>query len=273
MKKAGNILILILTLVFFTVITVAWAGNIVIKGSTTVLPVAQKVAEAYMKENPDVSISISGGGSGNGIKAIVDSTTDIADSSRFIKDKEIQLAVSKGVYPVPFSVAYDCIVPVVHSSNPVSNLSMDQLKAIYKGEIKNWKQVGGMNKKIVVISRDTSSGTYEVWEKKVMKKERVYPGALLQASNGAIAQAVAKNKYAIGYIGLGYMNKDVKAITVNNIQGSEETTLNGSFPISRPLYMFTNKWPKGEVAKFINYVLHPEKGQKLVKGAGYVPLY
>lgn len=273
MKKIKTVLFTLLTGLIVLGMHPAWAENIVIKGSTTVLPIAQKVAEAYMKENPNVSISISGGGSGNGIKAIVDSTTDIADSSRFIKDKEIQLAVSNGVYPVPFSVAYDCIIPVVHPSNPVKNLTMDQLKAIYKGEIDNWKQVGGDNKKIVVISRDTSSGTYEVWESKVMKKERVYPGALLQASNGAVAQAVAKNKYAIGYIGLGYLNKDVKAVTVNNIMGSEKTTLDGTFPISRPLYMFTNKWPSGEIAKFINYVLHPEKGQKLVKSAGYVPLY
>ncbi len=252
---------------------VAIAGNIVIKGSTTVLPIAQKVAEAYMKAFPEISITISGGGSGNGIKAIVDGTTDIADSSRFIKEKEIKLAVENGRYPVPFAVAYDCIVPVVHPSNSIQNLTLDQLKAIYKGEINNWKALGGQDKKIVVISRDTSSGTYEVWEQKVMNKERVYPGALLQASNGAVAQAVAKNKYAIGYIGLGYLNKDVKACAVNNIVGSAETTLDGSFPISRPLFMFTNKWPTGEVGKFINYMLNPEKGQKLVNSAGYVPLY
>ncbi len=257
--------------IFFT--HAAVAGKLVIKGSTTVLPIAQKVAEAYMKEHPDTKITISGGGSGNGIKAIIDGTTDIADSSRFIKDKEVKLAVEKGGYPVPFSVAYDCIVPVVHPGNSVKDLSLAQLKDIYQGKIKNWKQVGGPDRKIVVISRDTSSGTYEVWEKKVMKKVRVYPGALLQASNGAVAQAVAKNKNAVGYIGIGYLNDNVKATTVNGIEGSEATTLNGTFPISRPLYMFTNKWPQDEVAKFINYMLHPEKGQKLVKGAGYVPLY
>jgi phosphate transport system substrate-binding protein len=226
-----------------------------------------------MKENPEVSISLSGGGSGNGIKAIIDGTTDIADSSRFIKGKEVKLAVEKGVYPVPFRVAYDCIVPVVHPSNPIKDISMDQLKALYKGEIKNWKDVGGIDKKVVVISRDTSSGTYEVWNKKVMKKDRVYPGALLQASNGAVAQAVAKNKYAIGYIGLGYLNKDVKALSISGIVGSEETTLDGTFPISRPLFMFTQGWPEGETVKFLNYVLHPAKGQKLVGEAGYVPLY
>ncbi len=177
-----------------------------------------------MKENPDVSISISGGGSGNGIKAIIDGTTDIADSSRFIKDKEVKLAVEKGVYPVPFRVAYDCIMPVVHPSNPIKDISMDQLKAIYKGGVKNWKDVSGPDKKVVVISSDTSSGTYEVWHKKVMKKAKVFPGALLQASNGAVAQAVAKNKYAIAYIGLGYLNKDVKALSVNGVVGSEEGT-------------------------------------------------
>jgi len=268
-----HFVILTLTLLFFCAIPLAFAGKLVIKGSTTVLPIAQKVAEAYMKENPDTSISISGGGSGNGIKAIIDGTTDIADSSRFIKGKEVKLAMEKGVYPVPFRVAYDCIVPVVHPINPISGISMDQLKAIYKGEINNWKALGGKNKKIVVISRDTSSGTYEVWAKKVMKKERVYPGALLQASNGAVAQAVANNKYAIGYIGLGYLNKGVKALTVNGVTGSNVTTLDGTFPISRPLFMFTQGWPKGDTVKFLNYVLHPAKGQKLVGEAGYVPLY
>ncbi len=270
MKK---VIVSTLILVFTLLLNSAWAGNIVIKGSTTVLPIAQKIAEAYMKENRDVKITLSGSGSGDGIKAIIDGTTDIANSSRFIKDTEVKLAVEKGVYPVPFSVAYDCIIPVVHSSNSISDLSLDQLKAIYKGEITNWKQVGGPDREIVVVSRDTSSGTYEVWEEKVMKKERVYSGALLQASSGAVVQNVSKNKNAIGYIGLGYLNKNLKAVSVNKIAGSEKTTLDGTFPISRPLYMFTNKWPADEVAKFIIFTLHPKKGQALVKKAGFVPLY
>ena len=268
-----SIAAVVLALVLCFTANPVWAGNIVIKGSTTVLPIALKVAEAYMKANPDVRISLSGGGSGNGIKALIDGSTDIADSSRFIKDKEVKLAVEKERYPVPFAVAYDCIVPVVHPSNSIANLSIDQLKAIYRGEIKNWNQIGGPDRKVVVVSRDTSSGTYEVWHEKVMKKERVYPGALLQASNGAIVQAVAKNKNAIGYIGLGYMNKDVKALSVDRVVGSEETTLNGTYPISRPLYMFTAGWPKGDTLNFINFVLHPQKGQKYIGDAGYVPLY
>jgi phosphate transport system substrate-binding protein len=253
--------------------TLSFAGNIVIKGSTTVLPIAQKVSEEYMKLYPEVKISLSGGGSGNGMKAIIDGSTDIANSSRFIKDSEVKLALEKGRYPVPFAVAYDCIVPVVHPSNPVKDLTLSQLKAIYKGEVTNWSQVGGGDLKIVVISRDTSSGTYEVWEEKVMSKENVYPGALLQASNGAVHQAVSKNKNAIGYIGLGYLDASVKALTVGNVQGTPESTLDGSFPISRPLYMFTEKWPAGDVANFLNFIIHPEKGQKMIKEIGFVPLY
>jgi phosphate transport system substrate-binding protein len=271
--KTRRLFSLMVGLLFLSVTALAWAGNIVIKGSTTVLPITQKVAEAYMKEHPDVKISISGGGSGNGIKALIDGSTDIADSSRFVKDKEVKLAVEKGVYPVPFAVSYDCIVPVVHPSNTVMNLTLEQLKAIYKGEIKNWKEVGGPDRPVVVISRDTSSGTYEVWEEKVMMKERVFPGALLQASNGAIVQAVSKNSNAIGYIGLGYMNESVKPLMVNRVTGSAETTLNGSYAISRALYMFTDGWPKGDTLNFINYVIHPQKGQKFVAEIGFVPLF
>ena len=257
----------------FCISTAALAENLEIKGSTTVLPIAQKAAEAFMKVYPDVNVSVSGGGSGNGIKAIIDGTTDIADASRFIKDKEVALAVEKGVYPVPFGVAYDCIVPVVHPSNPIGNLSIDQLKAIYQGKIKNWEELGGPDKKIVVISRDTSSGTYEVWEKLIMEKERVFPGALLQASNGAVAQSVAKNSYAIGYVGLSYLNQDLKALTVNNVVASAENAMSGSYPVSRVLYMFTKGWPTGMTLQFINFVMHPAKGQKIVAEAGYVPLY
>lgn len=271
--KKRSILIVAVAVVFCLAAPTAWAGNLVIKGSTTVLPIAQKVAEAYMKQNPDVKISIEGGGSGNGIKAIIDGSTDIANSSRFIKGKEVSLAVEKGRYPVPFAVAYDCIVPVVHPSNNLTNITTDQLKRIYMGQVKNWKEIGGPDSPVVVISRDTSSGTYEVWAEKVLKGEKVFPGALLQASNGAIVQAVSKNKNAVGYIGIGYISSEVKALKVDNIEGTPETTLNGSYPISRALYMFTPGWPEGDTLNFINYVLHPQKGQKYVLEAGFVPLY
>jgi phosphate transport system substrate-binding protein len=271
--KIKSIFITAFIVALFFGVNISMAGNIVITGSTTVLPIAQKVAEAYMSQNPDVKISISGGGSGEGIKALIDGTTNIADSSRFIKDSEIKQAVDKGRYPVPFAVAYDCIIPVVHPSNTVLNLTIQQLKGIYKGEIKDWKEVGGPDKPIVVISRDTSSGTYEVWEDKVMNKERVAPAALLQASSGAIVQAVSSNQNAIGYIGIGYLDSSVKAVMVNRVKASAETALNGSYPISRALYMFTDGWPTGDTLNFINFVLHPQKGQRYVREEGFVPLY
>ncbi len=249
------------------------AGTLTVNGSTTVLPIAQRVVEAYMKEHPEVKISLSGGGSGNGIKALLDGTADIANSSRFLKDEEIKLATEKGKCPVPFAVAYDCVVPMVHPSNPIKNLTSDQLKGIYSGKIRNWKAIGGEERPIVVVSRDTSSGTYEVWESKILKGEKVTPDALLQASSGAVIQAVSSNRNAIGYDGIGYLNKSVKALTVNGIEGSASTALNGSFPVARALFMFTNGWPKDDLLNLINFTLNPAKGQKLVKEAGFVPLY
>jgi len=173
------------------------ADSIVIKGSTTVLPVAQGTLEAFMKASPDVQMSLSGGGSGEGIKALIDKTTDIATSSREIKDKEIELAKSRGVKPVAHVVAFDAIVPVVHPKNKVQNLTVDQLSQIYQGKITNWKEVGGDDLKIVVISRDSSSGTFESWDHFVMKKAKVTPRAQMLASNGALVTAVSKNRYAI----------------------------------------------------------------------------
>jgi phosphate transport system substrate-binding protein len=249
-----------------------FAGKLVIKGSTTVLPIAQKAAEAYMAEHPDVKISLSGGGSGNGIKAIVDGTADIGNASRFIKQKEVNLAYTKGVYPVPFRVALDAIVPVVNTSNKVADLTLAQLKDIYLGKIKDWKAVGGTLGKIVVISRDSSSGTFGVWKDLVMKKERVIPSALTVPSNGGIVQAVANTPGAIGYVGLGYLNDGIKAVKVDGIAGTDENTLNGSFPIARGLFMFTKGWPGGETMSFLSFVLS-KKGQELVKEAGSIPLF
>lgn len=250
----------------------ALGEELVLKGSTTVLPIAQKVAESYMKLHPDVKISLSGGGSSNGIKAIVDGTADIGNASRFIKSKEIKLATAKGIYPVPHRIALDCIVPVVNAHNPVADLSTDQLKEIYLGKIKNWKEVGGADRKIVVISRDTSSGTFEVWEKLVMKKARVIPSALTVPSNGGLVQAVATTPGALGYIALGYLNDDIKALSVNQVPGTPDTTRNGLYPISRPLFMFTSGWIKGRTADFMNYLLS-KKGQQLVEEAGSIPVY
>jgi len=247
------------------------ADSIVIKGSTTVLPVAQGTLEAFMKANPGVQMSLSGGGSGEGIKALIDKTTDIATSSREIKDKEIELAKSKGVTPVAHVVAYDAIIPVVHPKNKVKNLSIDQLGQIYQGKITNWKEVGGDDLKIVVISRDSSSGTFESWDHFVMKKAKVTPKAQMLASNGALVTAVSKNKYAIAYLGIGYVNKSVKPLQVNGITASLQTAMSKEYPFSRELYMYTNGEPQGAVAGYIAFVKSAQ-GQKIVAREGFVPL-
>ncbi len=267
-KWTSGVVFLMITLLFTGS---ALADQLVIKGSTTVLPIAQKVAEAYMNER-DISVSISGGGSGNGIKALLDGTTDIANASRFIKDKEVNKACAKGVYPVPFKIALDCIVPVVNPTNPVSDLSMRQLEAIYKGKIRNWEEVGGKNQKIVVVSRDSSSGTFEVWGDIVLEGGRVTPRAVTVSSNGAVTQTVSNTSGALGYIGLAYVNDNLKQVKVDGVLGDEKTTQSGQYSISRPLYMFTNGWPEGTPLDFINYVFSA-KGQKLIQSVESIPVY
>ncbi len=265
MKK----IILLLALVMFS--TPAFAGKIEIKGSTTVLPLAQKTMEAYMALNKGTVITLSGGGTGNGFKALIDGTTTICNASRFIKDKEVKAAVEKNIVPVAHRVALDCIVPIVHKNNPVKNLTKVQLKEIYTGKITNWKELGGPDMKIVVIARDSSSGTFDAWKEMVMDEERVTPAALTQPSNGGLVTQIGSTKGAIGYIALGYVTKAVKIVSVDGVMGSDKTAKNGQYKISRPLFMFTNGWPEGETLDYINFVLSP-KGQALVKAAGSITL-
>jgi len=250
----------------------AVAGTITIKGSTTVQPVIQKAAEAFMKANPSVSISISASGSGDGAKALIDKTADLAMMSRDLKESERKLAAEKGVAPKLTIIGYDCIVPVVHPLNTAIDVSLAQLKDIYTGKATDWKALGSAQGKIVAISRDSSSGTYEFWNEHVLNKERVFAGALLQASNGAVAQAVSKNKHAIGYVSLAYaQTKELKPLSIGGVAGSAKTVLDKTYPVARALNLYTNGEPTGELADFIKFVLSTE-GQKLVHEADYVPL-
>jgi len=251
---------------------VSFAGSsIVIKGSTTVLPIVQGTVEAFMKKHPEIQISLSGGGSGEGIKSLIDKTADIATSSREIKKEEVELAKAKNVNPIAHVIANDAIVPVVHPKNKVKNLSIDQLSQIYQGKITNWKEVGGDDLKIVVISRDSSSGTFESWDHFVMKKAKVTPQAQMLASSGAVVTAVAKNKYAIAYVGIGYINKSIQPLQVNGVTASAQTALSKEYPLSRELYMYTDGDPKGNIAQYIDFVKSSE-GQKIVVKEGFVPL-
>ena len=270
MKRFG-VLLTVSTLLLGISAGSAMAAQLVVNGSTTVLPIAQAAAEAFMESHPKANISISGGGSGNGIKGIIDGTSSIAGSSRFIKQSEIEAAVNKGTYPVPFAVAVDAILPVVHPSNPVKDLTIEQLRDIYTGKIKNWTELGGPDKRIAAVTRDTSSGTFEVWEEKVMNKEKIVPQTQVVASSGAMVQSVAGNPGAIGFIGIGYLDKSTSALKVNGIEGTAKNALSGSYPVSRYLYMFTKGWPTGETMEFINFILS-DAGQKIVAASGFVPI-
>lgn len=249
----------------------SYAEKIVIEGSTTVLPIAQKAAEVYMNYHSDADISVRGGGSGVGIASLIDGSCDIGDSSRPIKDSELEKGVANGRNIKAHVVAMDGIAAIVHPSNKVSALTKAQLKDIYAGKISNWSEVGGNDEKIVVISRDTSSGTYEAFGSLVLGGAKVRPDALLQASNQAVASTVARTPAAIGYVGLGFLSSSVKAIELDGVVPSKETVLTGKYAVGRPLFMYTNGEPKGLVKEFIDFVKSSD-GQKLAEEEGFVAL-
>ncbi len=259
------------------VLTFSWGWGkpkkITIIGSTTVLPIAQKCAEVYMDKNKKADVSVSGGGSGVGIAALLDKRTDIADASRKIEEKEVKEANAKGIYPKEYVIAKDGILIILNKSvTGITNLTMDQLKGIFTGKIKNWKEVGGNDASIVVVSRDTSSGTYETVNMLVLKGEKPTQDALMTASNNAEATTVGTTPNSVGYIGIGYKDTAaVNIVSVENITASKETVLNGKYKIARNLQMYTDGPAKGDVKNFIDFVLSPE-GQKIVEEEGFVAL-
>lgn len=247
--------------------------TIVIDGSTTVGPIAKAFAEYYMGQNKDVNVTVSESGSGNGAKSLINGACDIADMSRFMKEKEFKAAVDKGVFPIAHVVALDGLAVVVHPANKVKELSTVQLRDIYLGKITNWKELGGPDVKITVISRDTNSGTYETFEKLVMDKKKMAEGIEYVGSNGGMRQRIASTKGAIGYVGLGFVDKKVKALKIDGIEPTLETICSGVYPIARPLFMFTNGYPKmgTDLYQFITLYLKP-KGQEIVESIGYIPV-
>ena len=267
MKKA-SILILILLILSVGYLTAAKKNQLTMSGSTTVLPIAQAAAEAFMAKY-SVNVSVRGGGSGVGIAALINKTVDIANSSRPMKAKETSTAKSNGVNPKGYAIANDGITVVVNPQNPVKNISLKNLKEIYTGKITNWRELGGSSMPIVVISRDVASGTFEVFNEKVLGGAKVIDSAMMLASNNAIASTVADTPGAIGYIGLGYVTDNVKAISVENIMPSIQTVKNGQYKLSRKLYMLTNGVPKGNTAAFINFLLS-EEGQQIVEEQGFI---
>ena len=246
--------------------------KLIIKGSTTILPIALGIGTEFQNRYPGVEVQISGGGSIEGIKALIKGEADIAMSSAFISDQEIRLAQQHSVYPVPFRFAFDCIIPIVNRSNPLINLTRGELKDIFLGLIDNWKQLDGPDQAIQLVSRDSASGTYKIWKQIVMDQESIIAGISFKNSNAEVIRAVSQNPGAIGYISLSYLNSRVKPIQVDGVIGSIQSLKNGTYLLSRPLFMFTNGWPEGKTLEYINFLLDAEKGQESIDEAGYIPL-
>jgi phosphate transport system substrate-binding protein len=244
-----------------------------IEGSTTVGPIADAFAEAFMAMRKDVSITVKKTGSGDGAAALVDSRCDIATMSRFMKAKEFKKAVEKDVFPIAHVVAMDGVCVIVHPSNSVEALTRDQVRSIYKGEITNWKELGGPDLPIVAISRDTSSGTYETFHKLVMKKEKMAEGVEYVNSNPQAHARVKTTVGAVGYVGLGFVDKNVKALKIDKVSPTRQTIATGVYSVSRPLFLFTNGYPKlgSVVHAFCTFHL-TERGQEIVEAKGFVPV-
>lgn len=249
------------------------ADKIVIDGSTTVGPIAKAFAEYAMSLNAGLNITVSESGSGNGAKGLINKTIDIGTMSRFMKYEEFGACAKNKVMPVAHVVAFDGLPILVHPSNPVGDLSLDQIRDIYMGKITSWKAVGGPDVKIVFISRDTNSGTYETFESLVMRKEKIADSCEYVGSNGAVRGRVQSTPAAIGYAGLGFVDETVKALKVNGVYPNRQTVTSGKYPIARPLFMFTDGYPKMGSAIFQFVTLHlSRKGQEIVERIGFVPV-
>ena len=247
-----------------------------IKGSDTVLPVAQQTAERFMNQHPATRGTVTGGGTGVGISALLDNTTDIAMASRPIKFSEKMKIKSAGEDVAEIVVAYDALAVVAHPSNPVKQLTRQQLEDIFRGKITNWKQVGGDDRKIVVYSRETSSGTYEFFKESVLKNKNYMASSLSMPATGAIIQSVSQTKGAIGYVGLAYVSPRVKTLSVSYdgkhyAAPTVENATNKTYPIVRPLYYYYNVKKKAEIDPLIQYILSPD-GQDIIKKSGYIPV-
>ena len=252
------------------------------KGSDTLVNLALAWAEAYMQLYPEVRISVTGGGSGTGIAALINGTVDIANASREMKPEEIAAARANGYEPMEFVVARDAIAVVVHPSNPVEGLTLQQLSDTYTGKILNWRELGGEDRPIVLLSRESNSGTYVYFLEQVIrlgdpKSDLLFsPDTLLMPSSEGISAEVRQNPNAIGYDGLGYVTPDQKMLKIAAdsrgpyVLPSAETVNQGLYPIARPLYMYTIGEPTGQIARYLDWVRH--EGQTLVRQLGFVPL-
>lgn len=254
-----------------------------IKGSDTIVNLVQKWAEEYAKEYPGVVVGVTGGGSGTGFAALLNNTCDIAMSSREIEDKEQLKAEQNGIHPCGYVVGLDGLAVVVNPANPVKNLTLNDLRDIFMANKKNWKDFGGPDMKIVILSRESNSGTHMFFKEHVLRRgkkkatEEFDPSSLLMPSSQAIADEVMQNPHAIGYVGMGYIGPALKAVAIARdenapyVEPTVDTVLNDSYPISRPLYLYTDGNAAGAVKDFIDYGLS-DTGQQIVRETDFVPV-
>jgi phosphate transport system substrate-binding protein len=258
-------------------------NSIQVKGSDTMVNLAQAWAEKYMEDNSGDFVAVTGGGSGTGFSSLISGTCDIAMSSRNIKEKEIALAKQKGINPNEIKIALDGLAVVVNPGNPISKLTLAQLADIFTGRAANWKEIGGKDEKIVILSREVNSGTHVYFKEHVLRKndpnskEEFAPSALMLSSSQAIADEVAGNTAAIGYYGMGYVSSKQKPVMVAKDEKSGyeaptiENVINGKYPISRPLFIYTDGLPEGLVKKFVDFTLS-KQGQEIVLETDFVPV-
>lgn len=246
-----------------------------IKGSDTVLPLAQKEAEVYMKKNKGSRITVTGGGSGVGISSLIDNTTDIAMASRKMKLSEKMKVNEGGNTSTEVVIAFDALAVIVNPANKVGQLTREQLEGIFTGKIRNWSEVGGDNMPIVVYGRESSSGTYDFFKEHVLNNKNYASSVMSMPATGAIVQSVSQTKGAIGYVGFAYIEKTVKTLSVSFnkgktfVQPSVETAKNKTYPIVRPLYFYYVQTTAKAVKPFVDFVLSPE-GQQIVSQEGFI---
>jgi phosphate transport system substrate-binding protein len=257
------------------------SGFMQIKGSDTMVNAAQMVSEEFMKEYPHVFVAVTGGGSGVGIASLINKTCEVAAASREMKPKEIEMANKRGVFPEEITVAYDGVAVIVNNNNPIDKLTIEDLHKIFTGEVTNWKQLGGKDLRIVTLSREVSSGTYVYFKEHVIQlgkkdnKEEFSPHTLLLTSSQTIVEEVAGNEGAIGYMGMGYVSDRTKSLMLGKdvefYPPDIDNVLKQTYPLSRPLYFYTNGEPEGVTKLFIDFTLSP-KGQQQFSETGFVPL-
>jgi len=271
MKSFNNLITKIFGLtILLTMMSCNPKGNTInTAGSTTALPIVQAAAEAYMDIYPGTNVSVRGGGSGIGIKSIIMESIDIGNASRKVNEQENMLLNKKQNELLETAIAIDAISIIIHKDNPISNISLKNLRLIYSGKIANWNELGGDNKEIVVISRDVSSGSYEVFNHAVMHNDLLKNNSMRLASNNTVATTVSYTIGAIGYVGLGYVNDNINVLSINEILPSKDTVINQEYPLTRKLYMYTTKTRSNATQDFIDFILS-ELGQTIVEQQGYI---